>query len=72
MGGEVVLWTDSLVLELSMVVPPIGEVVVDEGLGTIGEYITFRHNSGAWYIATRPISDLAVVEETRPGSPATM
>ena len=45
-----------------MGVTPIGEVLTDAVLETIGEYITRCHNSVAQYIDTRPIFELAVME----------
>ena len=47
--------------------PPIGEALADAGLETFGVYVTHRQNTMAQYIATRPIFDIAVAEERRPG-----
>ena len=47
--------------------PPIGEALADAGLETFGVYVTHRQNTMAQYIATRPIFDIAVAEDRRPG-----
>ena len=52
--------------------PQIGEALSDAGLDPIGGYIYQRHISAAQYIATRPIFDLAVVEERWTRSPETI
>ena len=52
--------------------PPIGEALSETDLEKIGKYISCCHTSVAQYITTRSISDLVVVEEKQPISPATM
>ena len=46
---------------------PIVEALATVGLDEIGVYITFLHNTVAQYIATRPIMDLCLAAEQKPG-----
>ena len=72
MVGSIYIWTDALLLEQTLGVPLVGEVISDEGLGPIGEYISQHHISVAQYISTRLIFDIAAAEERRLISPLTM
>ena len=54
--------------EYSLISKALSEAVLE----TIGGYISFRHSSGAQYISTRPIFDIAVTKEQRSGSPESM
>ena len=47
--------------------PPLGEATEEAGLQEIETYIACRQNTVAQYIATRPIMDLCLVVERRPG-----
>ena len=46
---------------------PIGAALEMVGLEEIEVYIARRHNTVARYIATRPIMDLCLAEERKPG-----
>ena len=46
---------------------PIREALAEEGLGTIGEYISFRHTNVAQYIPTQPIFQLSLEDVRQPG-----
>ena len=50
----------------------IGEALVEEGLESIGGYISFCHTSVAQYTTMSPIFDIFVAEERRAGSLETM
>ena len=52
--------------------PIIGEALVEVGLETIVEYISYHHIIVTQYITMRSIFDLVVAEERQPISPATM
>ena len=49
------------------VYPPIGATLAMVGLEEIGVYIACRQNTVAQYIATRPIMDLCLAAEQKPG-----
>ena len=49
------------------VYPPIGAALPMVGLEDIGVYIARRQNTVTKYIATRPIMDLCLVVERKPG-----
>ena len=66
------LWSDTLVLERTLGVPPIVEAISDAGIYPIGGYISQRHISAAQYITTRAIFDLAVLEGKHTISPVTI
>ena len=68
MGSADDFWPDASVIERTMGVIPIVEVLVDMRLRIIWEYITLHHNSVVEYISTRPIFGIVVAEERRPGS----
>ena len=46
----------------------LAEAMVEAGFEGIGTYVTRRHNTGAQYIATRPILDLCEQSARRPGA----
>ena len=54
-------------LDGTWVYPPIGEDLAMVVLDDIRVYITRLQNRVAQYIATRPIMDLCLSEERRPG-----
>ena len=49
------------------VYPPIVVALETVGVDEIGVYIAFRQNTVTQYIATRPIIDLCLMAERKPG-----
>ena len=49
------------------VCPPFGADLATVGLNEIGVYIALRQNTIAQYITNRPIMDLCLAEEQKPG-----
>ena len=47
--------------------PPIGSDLATVGMDEIGVYISLRQKTVAQYIATRPIMDLCLAAERKPG-----
>ena len=47
---------------------PQAEAVEEAGLQEVGTYVSRRQNTVKQFIATRPIIDLCLAEERRPGS----
>ena len=50
-----------------MGIPPIGEALLDAGLGTKIKYITCRYNIVAQYTTTRQFFVIVMTEERRTG-----
>ena len=48
--------------------PSIGEALVGERLGPVGDYITFRQKNVSQYTAMRPIYDIVLADERMLGS----
>ena len=52
--------------------PPIGEALIEAGLGTIREYMSYHNISVYHYISTRTIFGIVISEEKQTGSPEIM
>ena len=55
------------VWDVGWVYPPLEDVMVEAGLQEVETYVSHHQNTVAQYIATRPIMDLCLVANRRPG-----
>ena len=55
------------VREIVWVYPPLEDAMTEAGFQDVDTYVSRRHNTVAQFIATRPIMDLCLAADQRPG-----